>query len=142
MASNVRTAKTPMNAAQEMFAREYLANGRNAKAAYMKAYPNSSEENARKCGWELLKKPAVNKFIQEETKARYEALDITAEHIAQELAEMAFAMKGDEDYTAQIKLKAMDLLQKQLGLQNKNVSVNADVNAGIQFVEDYGSEGN
>ena len=42
---------------------------------------------------------------------------------------MAFAAKGDADYSASIKIKALDLLQKQLGLQTQKVE--ADVNTDI-----------
>ena len=45
---------------------------------------------------------------------------------------MAFAEKGDEDYTANIKLKALDLLQKQLGLQTQKVE--ADISTDINIV--------
>lgn len=123
-----------LNDKHELFIQTWLANGRNGTRAYLAAYPDSTESGAAICASRLLKDPLVKARINELVKARYEELNITAEHIAQELAEMAFAAKGDEHYTAQIKTKALDLLQKQLGLQSKNLSVES--NASIQIVED------
>lgn len=47
----------------------------------------------------------------------------------EELTTIAFAAKGDKDYNANAKLKALDLLQKQLGLQTQKIQ--ADVNTDI-----------
>jgi phage terminase small subunit len=123
-----------LNDNHELFIKEWLANGRNGVQAYMKAYPNANYNTANRNASDLLKDPLVRARIDELTKARYDELNITADHIAQELAEMAFAAKGDEDFSAQIKLKALDLLQKQLGLQSKNVNVEST--AAVQIVED------
>lgn len=121
---------------KKFFALEYISNGRNATQAYLAMRPGILPHSARTAGWKLLKDPLVKQYIDEWTKERYEQLNITAEHILQELAEMGFAPKGDEDYTAQVKLKALDLIQKQLGLQSKNMNVNADVQAQVQIVDD------
>jgi hypothetical protein len=53
-----------------------------------------------------------------------------------ELAEMAVAEKGDEDYSASIKLKALDLLQKQLGLQQQKIDAKVDKTVIKVSVED------
>ena len=49
--------------------------------------------------------------------------------VMSKLAEIAFSEKGDSDYTTKDKLKALDLLQKQLGLQKQKLE--ADVNTDI-----------
>ena len=52
------------------------------------------------------------------------------------LMTMAMAEKDDQYYTPAIQTKALDLLQKQLGLQQTKAKIDADVNAVVQFVED------
>lgn len=129
----------PWNPQQQKFCDVYLANGYKATDAYRVAYPGVKESTVRTNAYALLKKPYVQEYIQERRKAIYDSLAIDAEHIAEELASIAFAEKGDETYTTQFKLKALDLLQKQLGLQNQKVNIDADVNAGVTIVEDYGN---
>lgn len=51
---------------------------------------------------------------------------------------MAFAEKGDEDYPANIKVRALDLLQKQLGLQSQKIEAN--VNQETTIVVDIEEE--
>lgn len=131
-----------MTPAQQRFADEYLANGYKAIPAYKVAYPGCADSTAKSCAWKVLKYPEVKAYIDERRHQIYESLAIDAEHIASELADMAFAAKGDEEYSAQVKLKALDLLQKQLGLQTKNQNINADVNAAVQIVEDLPDEDN
>ena len=51
---------------------------------------------------------------------------ITPERVANKLAQIAFAEKGDESYNATAQLKALDLLQKQLGLQQQTINANVE----------------
>ena len=46
--------------------------------------------------------------------------------VAQELATIAFCEKGDEVYTVNAKLKALELLSKNLGLQTQKTE-NKDI---------------
>ena len=66
-------------------------------------------------------------------KDAFEEASINAERIALKLAEIAFADKKDESYSPQAQLKALDLLQKQFGLQNQKITadVNNDINISI-----------
>lgn len=120
------------------FALCYMSNGYNATQAYITVYKpaDPTSHSVRQSAYVVKSKPEVQQIIKEEQDKRYKELNINAEHIAQELAEMAFAMKGDENYTAQVKLKALELLQKQLGLQTKNVKAEAEVSAAVTFVDD------
>lgn len=125
----------PLTGKQEMFCLEYVANNFNIIDAYIKAYKPENVENAKKNAYKNLKKPEVVARIRELQKERYEALNINADRIATELAEMAFAVKGDEDYTATVKLKALDLLQKQLGLQTQKVDAKVDNSIVLNITE-------
>ena len=108
---------------QIAFCEEYVANGYKAIEAYAVAYPNSSENSLRSNPYQLLQNPKVKVYIRELQSQRFEALNISADRIACELAGMAFS-EFDDNNTAASKLKALDLLQKQLGLQNQKVELN------------------
>ena len=126
-----------LNANMDRFCREYVANGYNAQKAYMAAYKDSSEAAAKANASRLMKNPKIKEFIKELQKDKIEALNITAERLLEELSTMAFAEKGDEDYGANVKLKAIDLLQKQMGLQQQKIKADVDTNQEIKVtIED------
>ena len=71
----------------------------------------------------LLKEPEVAEYIKVRREEIYNSLNVDAIRVAQELATVAFAPKGDEVYNVTAKLKALELLSKNLGLQiQKNES--------------------
>ena len=123
----------PLTGKQQEFIKQYLANGYNATKAYEKAY-NCDYSNANKNAYRTLHNPDVQAEIALQQKYHFDSLNISAEHIADELAVMAFSRKGDKEYNANVKLKALDLLQKQLGLQRQKLEaeVNTDINITIE----------
>lgn len=110
---------------QEFFIEEYLSNGFNIAEAYRKTYNTDRANNA----YRIFNQPAVQEEVAKRLKEKHETLNITADRVMEELATIAFAQKGDKDYNANAKLKALDLLQKQLGLQTQKIQ--ADVNTDI-----------
>lgn len=104
----------------------------NIKEAYVKAYNNANLDTARSNGSQVLKRPRVKAYIAQLQKEAFERAMITPERIANKLADIAFAEKGDKEYDAKAQLKALDLLQKQLSLQNQNI--NANVETTIKLV--------
>lgn len=108
------------------FIEHYMANGYNATQAYMAVFPNAAYHTARTGGYQMCSNEEVKAEIERRKKLLYESLNISAERIAEELATMAFAEKGDREYNASIKIKAIDLLQKQLGLQTQKVNADID----------------
>lgn len=122
-----------LNKRQEEFINQYLANGYNATQAYLAAY-ECSYETAQSSAYRVFNHPEVNAEIKRRQQEHYAMLNISAERIAEELAAMAFAAKGDKDYSGSVKLKALDLLQKQLGLQTQRVEadINTDINITIE----------
>lgn len=52
------------------------------------------------------------------------------------LAEMAFADKDDEIYGPSVQLKALDMIQKQLGLQKQKIDANVDQTTTITVTID------
>ena len=115
-----------LNGKQKAFCEEYVANGYNAQKAYAVVYDCWNEASVRSNTCRLLKNEKVKEYIKELQKERFEALNISAERVAEKLADIAFAAKGDENYNATAQLKALDLLQKQLGLQQQTINANVE----------------
>ena len=116
---------------EKAFCEEYVANGCNASRAYYAAY-DTTIENARKIYCKVFRKPEVKAYIAELQKEAFEQACINAERVAIKLGEIAFADKDDEHYNATAQLKALDLIQKQLGLQHQKLE--ADITADINIV--------
>ena len=117
-----------MTSQQKQFCENYLANGYNVVKAYFDAFPDADKKNPKPSyPYVLMKKPEIKAYIDNRRKEIYESLNIDAERIAQELADMAFAAKGDEKYSASVKLKALELLQKQFGLQNQKIETKQEI---------------
>lgn len=114
---------------EKAFCEEYVMNGGNASRAYFAAFDCASIENARKLYCRVFKKPNVKEYIKKLQQEAFENACINAERVALKLADIAFADKEDEHYTPSAQLKALDLLQKQLGLQQQKIE--ADVNTNI-----------
>lgn len=117
---------------EKAFAEEYV-NGRSATEAYFLAY-DCEYNTANAQGYRLLKKPPIRDYIAMLQKEAFAAACINAERVGLKLAEIAFSDKGDKDYNATAQLKALDLLQKQLGLQTQKVEadINTDINITIE----------
>jgi phage terminase small subunit len=114
---------------EKAFCEEYVANGGNASRAYFAAYDTHSIEAARKAYCKVFRKPEVKEYIRELQKVAFDNACITAERVALKLADIAFADKEDEHYGATAQLKALDLIQKQLGLQQQKIE--ADLHTDI-----------
>lgn len=113
---------------EKAFCEEYVQNGCRASTAYATIY-GCCFEDARKRYCKTFRKPEVKEYIASLQKEAFDAACITAERVALKLAEIAFADKDDEVYGAASQLKALDLIQKQLGLQHQKLE--ADVKSDI-----------
>lgn len=110
-----------LTARQKMFCEEYIANGYKPLPAYFKAYGEKPHNPNPTYPYDLLRFPQVKAYIKRRREEIYESLNIDAIRIAQELADMAFAAKEDEIYIPTVKLKALELLSKNLGLQTQRI---------------------
>ena len=102
---------------EEEFCQAYLRSGYCGTKAYLAVKPNVKVESASKMSREWLKKPKIRDRIAQLQQEVFDELFLTPERVITELCDMAFAGKGDQIYTPNIKLKALELLQKQLGWQ-------------------------
>lgn len=125
-----------INTKQQDFIMEYISNGFNGIQAYLSAYPNSTVKTARTNAYKLLGKDEIREEIERQVKMILEAKHITAERVLLEIADIAFALKGDEVYDVKAKLKALELLQKQMGLQTTNSKINATIEPVVFEGED------
>lgn len=118
---------------EKAFCEEYVANGGNSSKAYQKVY-GCSIEDARKRYCKTFRKQEVKEYILALQKEAFAAACITAERVALRLSDIAFADKDDEYYGITAQLKALDLLQKQLGLQHQKIEadITTDINITIE----------
>lgn len=106
---------------QKLFCEEYVAAGYQRQAeCYMKAFPDASLATAKTESNKLLKREPILAYLRELQADRFKKLNVSAERIAEELSKMAFA-ELDENNTTASKARALELLQKQLGLQTQKV---------------------
>lgn len=110
-----------LTAKQKMFCEEYIANGYKALPAYFKVYGEKPDNPNVTYPYDLLRFPQVKAYIQKRREEIYAELHIDAIRIASELATMAFAEKDDETYGPNVKLKALEQLSKNLGLQTQKI---------------------
>lgn len=117
---------------EKRFCEEFVRTG-NATQAYLTTY-GGTYNTANAQGWRTLQRPRVHEYVAALQKQAWEAACISAERVGLKLAEIAFAAKDDEDYNASAQLKALDLLQKQMGLQHQKIEadVNTDINITIE----------
>lgn len=121
-----------LNEKQRKFCELYVSNGYKQGEAYLEAYGLTDMDSARAGACRILKNQKIREYITQLQKEAFEAQCINAERVATKLAEIAFADKSDQYYTAPNQLKALDLLQKQLGLQNQKIEMSSqDININI-----------
>ena len=121
-----------LTAKQKLFAETYIANGFNALDAYYTVF-GKKENKKPSYPYTLLKNPEVIEYIQERREEMYNSLNIDAMRVMQEIAEIAFEKTDDKAMLAS-KLKALELLSKNLSLQTQKTE-NKDV-IEVQLMED------
>lgn len=119
----------------KLFIEEYIANGYKEQAeCYHKIYPDASWNTCKTNSSKLLASDAGKQYMREIQHERFERLNITADRIAEELSKMAFG-NVDETLKNSDKARALDLLQKQLGLQTQKVQAEVESNVVINITE-------
>ena len=121
-------AKGKLTDKERAFIDAYLTNGFRKCDAYMSVW-NCAYSTAHTQCYITFKRPEVQEYLEKRKAEIYHNVSGDAEMVMSKLAEIAFSEKGDSDYTTKDKLKALDLLQKQLGLQKQKLE--ADVNTDI-----------
>ena len=105
-----------LNAKQKLFCENYVSNGYKLVQAYMDAF-GVSYEVANANQWRLMKQDAIKRYIRDLQRDRFEALGVNADRIAAELTKIA----TDPDATNSERMRAWELIQKQMCLQTQRV---------------------
>ena len=103
------------------FCEEYLSNGYDVMEAYKTVYRTENGMN----GYKLMKRDDIKIYLDERIEELYENKRIKAKIVAMELTNIAFMPldKLNDNITCSQKLKALELLQKQLGLHSQKLEV-------------------
>lgn len=129
--AEIRKPLQKLSPQHKLFAKEYVACGFNASEAYRRVYGEDNSNASR-----LAREPLIQEEIDREMHERCEALRINEDRVLMKLAEMAFADKEDEVYGPSVQLKAIDMIQKQLGLQKQKIDANVDQTTTITVTID------
>ena len=123
---------------QQLFTDYYLSHTPfDAVAAYIAVYGDKGDRiKNQKNASQIFNMPACKQYRERRRKEILDEMNVNAQTIAMKLMTMAMAAKDDQYYTPAIQTKALDLLQKQLGIQQQKTKIDAEVNAVVQFVED------
>lgn len=124
-----------LNEKQKLVVDKYISNGYDLKKAYLEVYGDKNNKSIS-YPYQMIKLPEVQAYLQQRRNEIYDSLQIDAKRIATELADIAFAPKGDEHYTAQMKIQALNTLSKNLGLQTQKVESKDVIEVAIVTDED------
>ena len=115
---------------QARFVREYLIDMNGKQAAIRAGYsPRSAEQQASR----LLVNAKVAEAVRRGIEKHAKALDLKAEDVLRELADIGYTPVDTEDVRVADKLRALETLAKHLGLLKDDVKVN--VSADETFLE-------
>lgn len=99
-----------------IFGQEYVKNGNNGTKAYMIAYPNCTEETARRNASTLLTKTDVQEYIKElQDKIEDKSIMSAKDRMIFLTNVVNGIMEGQEKVCGSDRLKALDILNKMSG---------------------------
>ena len=124
-----------MTQKQKFFAENYLANGFNARDAYYSAFGENGNKQPS-YPYTLLKNKEISDYIQKRREETYESLNIDATRVMQEIADIAFEPRNDKNVAS--KLKALELLSKNLSLQTQKIESKDIIE--VSLVEDENND--
>lgn len=130
--------KPVLNLKQEAFIERLLSTiPYNLVGAYVAVYGDKGNDLLnRKLASQVLSSPKVKEYKRIREKEIIEEQGCNASVIARKLVQMGLADKDDKVYTPSIQLKALDLLQKQLGIQTNKQNITADINEQVVIIND------
>ena len=120
---------TKLTDKQKIFCKEYIKDFNATRAAIAAGY---SKKTAYATGAENLRKPQLQKKINEMKAKRAERTQITADNVVKELAKIGFGSEDQiEGFTRleiKDKIKALELLARHTGAFNNDESTKAMIN--------------
>ncbi len=115
---------------QKQFCKEYLVDLNSTAAAKRAGY---SEKTAAEMGYENMKKPHLQKYIQKSMDKRLEKVQISAEDVLKGILDVIDRNRGEDDKTV---LKGYELLGKHLKLFTDKVEHSGAVEQKVVIVDD------
>ena len=119
-----------LNNKHKIFCREYVKNGLNGTKAYMKAYPNCTEETARINASKLLTKTNTQNYIKE-LQDKAESKDIMTTIQKKEF--LTNMILKDKDANRTDRLRALDILNKMDGEYIEKVETKVSANLVVDI---------
>lgn len=110
----------------------WLMNGYNSIQAYRTVYPNVTDRTARDNFSHIKRDPFIQKYIEKQRSRAFEDRCIDLTRVTEEISEIAFCAKGDEFVPMNVKLKALELLQKYLREDELARNNNNDIVIGLE----------
>lgn len=129
-------SKGTLTEKQKLFCENYIANGFNALKAYEDAFGVKKNKSKPSYPYTLLANENVKEYIKARRQEIYDSLNIDAIRIIQELADMAFAAKDDAIYVPTVKLRALEQLSKNLGLQTQKIETKDVIEVSLEENDD------
>ena len=125
--------KPALTPKQQAFVNEYLVDLNATQAAIRAGY---KEKNAYQIGAENLRKPQIQKALQEAREAREKATQYNADWIMAQIAKIA----EDEEQVARDRLKALELMGKRYGIWDKRPDEDTSVKVTFETEMEAWSE--
>ncbi len=128
-----------IKAKQKKFCLEYLKDFNALRAARRAGY---SEASAKASSYLLLKDPSIRQYLKSLKIENVEKAQLTVEDVLSEIQAIAFAIADGELIKTTDKLKALELLGRNLGmfsdkdLEPKNVLINVRVTIVDKIVQE------
>ena len=119
-----------LNNKHKIFCREYVKNGLNGTKAYMKAYPDCTEETARINASKLLTKTNIQNYIKE-LQDKAESKDIMTTIQKKEF--LTNMILKDKDANRTDRLRALDILNKMDGEYIEKVETKVSANLVVDI---------
>lgn len=117
---------------EKLFVESYLSNNFNATKAYYSSYKVKKDGDwVRRSAYEVKNREHVAQEIQRRLEEMVGSKEEISNRMLKRLMEMAFADKSDEDWGANTSIRAIELLQKQLGLNMTNINETAEIEVNI-----------
>lgn len=119
----------------------WLTNGYNSVAAYQSVYPKANRKTATDNFSKIKRIPEIAEYIAEQRQAAFDAKCIDLTRVTEEIATMAFCPNGDKDIPANVKLKALEMLQKALREDAKvQQQATEEITIGLEEEDEDSSE--
>jgi len=147
-----KESEMELNTKELIFANEYIANGQNATQAYLKAYPDVTEETARVNGSKLLTNTNIRAYIDAELKKIEEKAILSRDEILRLLAEGARGKMKEQkpvfnpakgtietvevDIAPKDRMKALELAGKTMNLFTDKLDLSGDIEIKVEIDED------